>query len=631
MKSFKIILFLLFLSNYVFAHSVETIPDTIYLEKVVISTNRLVNFSTGTKVSLIDKEKLNLYSSQSIDKILYEQSTLDIKTYGSGGLSTVSMRGAGSGHTAVLWNGFNLQDPMNGSVNLSLIPASFVDNIQMQYGGNGALFGSGAVGGTIYLSNSNKFKQGTNTSIYQSLGSYSNYYSGVNVNYSGEKLVSSIRVFRKKSKNNFSYKNYAQFGSPIEKLDNAKAYKYGLLQTNNIKLTERQTLRTRFWYQNSDKEIQAMMTNVDGNESQNDEFYRVNLNWQYKDNVKSYNARIAFFDNRNIYKNPGIDQITNNNAVSTQGEFESKYRIGNNHIINIGVNGVVESANSEFYGEEKKRDRVSLFSSYKFFNDNNNLASVVSIRKEVVNKKMNPFTFSIGVRAKVFNAVSLNANLSKSYRLPTFNELYWGTWGNPDLKPENGYSEDIGVSYSKEYKKSKFSTNISCFSTNISNWIIWLPVGNIWTPENKNKVWSRGLETELKYLYKIKKINGNINLSYNYTKTTNKEITDISLIGKQLIYVPLHKINCNTFFKYKSYSINYNQKFISKRFITENNENSIDAYTIANVSVGKQILMKNVCLDVNFSINNIFNNNYEIVAWYVMPPRNYMLNVVFEF
>ncbi len=626
-----LIILLLSISNNVFAYSVEAIPDTIYLEKVVVSTNRLVNFSTGSKVMLIDKGKLELYSSQSIDKILFEQSILDIKSYGVGGLSTVSMRGAGSGHTAVLWNGFNLQDPMNGGVNLSLIPASFVDNIQMQYGGNGALFGGGAVGGIIYLNNLNQFNQGVHTSIYQSIGSYSNYYSGVNIDYSSFKMVSSVRIFRKKSKNNFLYKNYAQFGSPVEELDNAKLFRYGLLQTNSIKLTKKQTLETRFWYQNSDKEIQAMMTNIGGNESQNDEFYRINVNWQYNNDMQTYKANIAFFDNRNIYNNPGINQITNNNAVSTLGELESKYRIGNNHIVNIGVHGVIESARSEFYGARKKRDRISLFSSYKFFNNSNSLASVISFRKEIVNNKINPFTFSIGVRGNIFNNISLNANLSKSYRLPTFNELYWGAWGNPDLKPEKGYSEDIGISYSKDYKNSKLLYNISCFNTNISNWIIWLPEGNIWTPENKKEVWSRGVESELKYLYEIRKINGNFNLSYNYTKTTNKTINDFSLKGKQLIYVPLHKVNFNSVLKYKSYSINYNQKFVSKRFITENNEKAIDTYIIANVGVGKKILMKNILLDLNFSINNIFNVNYEIVAWYAMPPRNYMLNIVFKY
>ncbi|MDA3779529.1 MAG: TonB-dependent receptor, partial [Bacteroidales bacterium] len=371
MKFFKIIFSFLLFSNYVFAYSVETIPDTVYLEKVVVSTNRLVNFSTGSKVVSIDKDKLLKYSALSLGEILEDQNLLDVKSYGAGGLSTVSMRGSGSGHTAVLWNGFNLQNSMNGSVNLSLIPLSFVDNIQIQYGGSGALSGSGAIGGTIYLNNKNNFGRGFQSSVYQGFGSYDNYYSGVNVDYSDTKLVSSLRVFRKSAKNDFSYKNYAQFGNPVVEQNNAELLRYGLLQTNSIKITKKQTVETRFWYQNSENEIQPMMTNLAGSESQDDEFYRVNVNWQYKDDIKSYSAKITFFDNKNIYKNPEINQITNNNSISTIAELESKYRIGNNHLINAGIKGVIESANSEFYSGWKKRRRLSVFSSYKFFNNNN--------------------------------------------------------------------------------------------------------------------------------------------------------------------------------------------------------------------------------------------------------------------
>ncbi|MEA3316519.1 MAG: TonB-dependent receptor [Bacteroidota bacterium] len=625
MKFFKIILLSLFISNYVFAYSVETIPDTVYLEQIVVSTNRLVNFSTGSKVKAIEIEKLQEYSTKSLGKILFEQSLLDIKSYGSSGLSTISMRGAGSGHTAVLWNGFNLQDPMNGGVDLSLIPLSFIDNIQMQYGGSGALFGSGAIGGTIYLNNSSSFNNGFQTSIYQSIGSFSNYYSGVNFDYSAEKFVSSLRVFRKSAKNNFEFENYAQYGNPVVELDNAELFRYGLLQTNKIKIAKKQVIETRFWYQNSEKEIQPMMTNMAGSETQDDEFYRTNIKWQYKDNVKTYTASIAHFNNTNIYSNPAINQQTNNKANTTIGELESKYRIGNNHILNFGLNGVSESANSEFYGSRKKRDRLSMFSSYKFFSNSNNFATVISVREEIVNSKINPFTFSIGARAKVFNNFSLNANIAKSYRLPTFNELYWGTWGNPDLKAEKGFNEDFGIAYSRKNINSKISANICAFNSNISDWIIWLPVGNKWTPENKKEVWSRGIETEFRYMYKLNNIKISIKLAYNYTKTTNESDKD-----KQLIYVPLHKTNINLTFKYKSYSVNYNQRYSGKRYITENNSESISAYSIANFSIGKQLKLRNILLDINLSVNNVFSSDYQIVAWYAMPPRNYMINFVFK-
>ncbi|MDQ3048949.1 MAG: Plug domain-containing protein, partial [Bacteroidota bacterium] len=123
-------------------------PDSsLQLNVVEVSGSRQTVFSSGNKTETLDSLLLEKYNTNLAD-ILINESQIFIKSYGLGSLATTSFRGAGSSHTAVLWNGFNLQSPMNGLLDVSLVPSGFIKNIQIQYGGSGALWGSGAVGGT---------------------------------------------------------------------------------------------------------------------------------------------------------------------------------------------------------------------------------------------------------------------------------------------------------------------------------------------------------------------------------------------------------------------------------------------------------------------------------------------------
>ena len=99
------------------------------------------------------------------------ESPIFIKSYGLGSLATTSFRGGSASHTAILWNGFNLGSPMNGQLDLSLVPVSLANNVSIQYGGAGALWGSGAVGGAILLNSEPEFDQGLTVDAGTAFGS----------------------------------------------------------------------------------------------------------------------------------------------------------------------------------------------------------------------------------------------------------------------------------------------------------------------------------------------------------------------------------------------------------------------------------------------------------------------------
>ncbi len=131
----------------------DGLPDTtIFLHEVNINSNIIQNFSSGNKIQSLHPKTIQAYQNSNLLEILSDHSMANVKSYGISGISNISLRGSQTNQTAILWNGINLQDPLNGSINPSLFPLGIVDEIEIQYGGSGALYGSGAVGGVIVIS-----------------------------------------------------------------------------------------------------------------------------------------------------------------------------------------------------------------------------------------------------------------------------------------------------------------------------------------------------------------------------------------------------------------------------------------------------------------------------------------------
>ncbi|MEE4196660.1 MAG: TonB-dependent receptor [Bacteroidales bacterium] len=604
--------------------------DTIALKEVQISARRLNQFSTGLKISPIEQHLIEEYKSQSVAELLAMHSQLFIKSYSNGGITSPSTRGTGANHTAILWNGFSLQDPMNGMTNLTNIPMSFIDEIAVQQGGAGALYGSGALGGAIHLNSSFPYQKGLEINTHQKYGSYQNLFHALNLNFSNQNFSTSSRLFRHTSQNNYDYINLASIDRSTHQLAHASYHRYGFLQSFKYKPNNRQEIAVNAWYQNSFNELPSTLLNVNpGQEEQQDQQLRITAGWKRSAERSTTTLRTAYFNGKNRYTNPALNDTSNNHTQSLIAEMEQKIQLGENHLLNLGINETYETASSENYGGEKNRNRVSFFTSYKLFNLKNTLSSTLSLRNEIINNTTTPLTYSLGIQADILDGLTLTSNVSKNYRIPTFNELYWGNWGNPDLKPEKGFSEDLGITLHKNFRTHSGRLNITAFNSNIDQWIIWVPDHTLWTPKNVQKVWSRGVETSLDYEYTTSRLSIQLQTNYNYTRTSNQ--TDNNLYNKQLIYVPLHQYNWGIALRYERFDIKYNESYTGRRYTSENNLQYVEAYTVGNIHLGMNIHARAITGKITFSVFNLWNQSYQVMAWYPMPLRNYAIQLTLNF
>ena len=631
MRIILLLIILFFIKEACFSQNI--LNDSIYeLSQVQISSERIDNFSTGLKNNKVDSLMLQLNQDKDLGELLSRQSPLYIKSYGQGSLATISFRGTSAAHTGIYWNGFNLILPNLGSSDLSLIPSSLFNSVEVLYGASGSLFGSGNIGGNIQLNNNPEFNNGTKVNLNISAGSYNTYGINGALQLSNEKWWSSTAFAYKDSKNDFPY---TDLSGDKEIRENAAIEQYGLMQDIYRKLGDKHLFGLSLWYQFTDREIPKTLVTKPTSAFQTDESLRISGNWKYFLPNGIFVLKAALLKDDENYFDPDSEIEQNKNSTILTNTFiaEANYQfqISSQFDINTGFNFSNSVGKATAYLDNPERRQAGVFGSVLYHIPKTDWEINLNLRQDFIESFDVPFTPSLGFEGKIWNFIYGKANFSKNFRVPTFNDLYWEPFGNIELQPETSYSGEFGLLLINKNKNETFSSEFSgtVYSSLIDNWILWVPVNNIWSPENIQKVWSRGIELEEKLDFKINKSNLRIFLGYAFVKSTNQEkiSKNDQSYEKQLIYVPEHSFSGNVDYLFRSFIISFNNSFTGKRYVTRDNEEYLPAYVISDLQIVKKFSVKKNSINVSFEINNIWDSEYQAIQYYPMPGRNYKLSV----
>ncbi len=609
------------------------------LSEVKVQDKRLKTYATGNKLIQINPEVIKNQSYSSFTDLLTRNTSVNIRSYGVSGLSTISFRGSGSNHSAILWEGINLQSPSNGSLDLTLLPVSFVDNVTLQFGGGSTLFGSGALGGAIHIAGSQpEFdNRSTKISLSQQLGSFGNQYTGVNLKYSGKDYEVKLRVFTKKADNDFSFDN--RFTLQREKQENADLKQSGVMLEVAYRLKDNHTVQAKYWLQDNLINISKVASaGAPSFATQADYFHRGLILWEMDKGKDAFNMKSAFVLHELIYDNK-VNILSNSLTKAWTNEASWDHQFSKYWQLQTGVNHTYESGESDGYGTLiPDRHRTALFTALKGL-INNKLETTLALREAYNVGQWSPFLPSLGLHYQPDPKYGIKGKIARSYRIPTFNDLYWATGGNPILLPEKGVNIELGSEQIYELGKVELQNELTIFSNYIHNWIQWIPgsVG-IWSPNNVQEVWSRGVEATSQALISLNsesllRLNG----SYQHTNTT-KEKTKTQAgqneLGKQLIYVPYHQGNLSLLWNKKLSTIGTKINYTGSQFTTGDNDSkrALDQYTIIDISASQNFSIRNEhSLMIGMEIKNLGNKSYEVRANYPMPGRSFNVNINYQF
>jgi iron complex outermembrane receptor protein len=611
--------------------------DTLALPEFEIKSSFSVD-NYGFKRIRIDSSFLAPMLGADLSTLLNQRSTIFIKSYGSGTLASPSFRGTSAHHTQVLWNGISLNSPMLGQIDLSQIPISQFDAVDVIYGPSGISQTSGAFGGVIDLVTKPDWNNRNYILLSQAIGSFSTYGTNANVVSGNATFQSHMKFNSTRSKNNFPFTNDS--GQTIRQF-NSTYLQNGVSQEMFWRIDDKQFLTTRFWYSMDSRDLPPSTKNQDSArvETIDDKALRAAIEYRYFSNKWNLNARLMVNDQTMIYQNnsPKI------NALHHYTSIINKIRISVNPIerltLKAGIDGIFDRVRSDDYQYGLvTRNTFSAFGDLKH-DLGKHLKTSLVVREELVDNELSVPAVSLGIEIKPLQfGFSVNANISRNYRFPTLNDLFWGDWGNPDLSPETNYSMEIGSTVNNStIRKSLFAElNASAYYSRIYKMITWTPTAgnsNIWTPDNVGEVLSRGVESSLNMSANYFGFKVDENINYHFCRSTYQTANSPNdeKVGKQLMYVPIHTLNAIFSAERWNYYFRYTFTYVSGRYTGTDEGSIMPGYSLTNIILGKNIELNKFVLTLQLDINNLFNLDYQSISHRPMPGINKMITIRMNF
>ena len=155
----------------------------------------------------LNDSEVKSHAGNSLTSLLNNQSLIFFKENGLGMVSSPSFRGTTAQQTAVIWNGININSALNGQTDFNLLSAKQFNQITVRAGGGSSRYGTGAIGGSIHLSNHLNYKEGFEAELFNQYGSFNTWFNQVQFRLASSKKTLQVQLSRTASDNDYKYVN----------------------------------------------------------------------------------------------------------------------------------------------------------------------------------------------------------------------------------------------------------------------------------------------------------------------------------------------------------------------------------------------------------------------------------------
>ena len=595
--------------------------DTINLPEVKLIDSRLATHNIGSNIDVINTESLEEGSSIDLANLIIGSSSIYVKQYGA--LATPTFRGSSSSHTLVLWNGMPINSIANGLADLSGIYCHNFSEIIVVSGGDGSIFGSGSLGGSIHLNSNIKADETNKLLLSSSKGSYGLSSQSLQFYLRDEKLVANGSFDYFVHDNDFEYYNSTQFTNPLTVNENGKIKS----NSQNLNLLYNLNTNTNFkfstWFSDLEREVPQNMAVSGSDAKQYDEFKRLLFALKHKRDLLSIDFKQAYLkeDFRYTEDLKNIDSYYI--AESYVSDADIKLHKGS-FLFNIGSGFTNNNINNNNYSSSsKKENSFACFSAIQY--NSKYLKMNFILRKEWHSTFKVPLIPTLAFESKISRYLKFRIKYNRNFRSPSYNDRFWlsgGAIGNINLIPENSWNTEFGF----DVKIKNFNIGITGYNLSIFDMIIWQQMDNgIWMPNNIKEVYSRGVEsrTSLKF-WKL-----SFETNYSFTKSTHEIATnnlDIS-VGQQLRYMPLHKGSASINFIDQDFSFSLRTSYTGEvvtSYALPNNK-TLDDFVLTDFSV--KYKMNLLPISLKAKVKNLTNESYVTYLNYPNPGREYLFTI----
>lgn len=596
-------------------------------------------------VYVINREQMEAQGARTVNEALrYLPGVLSESTSGGqlGAQSGQFIRGGSSSQTLILLDGRPLNEVgAFGSFDLSTLTVDAIEQIEVLPGGSSVLYGSSAIGGVINIITRRPGENTFETSASAAVGSFGFNDQIIQARGNNDGLSWVLGYNRTASRNNFP------FSLNSTDVDGVRTNADVLYNNVNFNATtdlgERSRLRLGLLYLSKDLGVPGGVP-VPGSSaggfnslSADDRSYSESwlLDLAYEADLgqgddsrltaRLYGDLLGLTFNRPSpsFGDPTRDLV---DQTSVGAQVQHNWQLAANQNLTYGVDFRQVNANNstlnlqtnaltENYADSLRQ--TGLFARYQA-EITPQWSANAGIRQDFNDLADGSFTsFHLGSRVQVTDTTSLRANFGRNFRVPTLTDLFFAPFNNPNLRPESGWSFDVGVD---QQIGDRGLARLTFFHNDIRDAINFDLA--TFTPQNIGRVRTLGLEAEVNY-----QIVDNVFAFANYTWNDPKILAGSSPSEEGNLLPFTSADTWNLGLAYETPQGFYTGLFVhsvSSVFVDRSNQETLPGRTVVDLKLRSPI---SDVLVINASLNNLFNTQFEQFPGVPGLGRNFQVGV----
>lgn len=641
---------------------VDTVGKDLQEFEVVSERVRKEVTSTAPLFNLTN-ERMKTMGITDISDALHRLPGVNIRDYGgAGGMKTVSVRGFGTTHTGVIYDGIVLSDCQSGKIDLSRYSLDNVGSLSLIVGDNSDIFvpaKASASAASIIISTMSV--PGPQDSLWHltgqmRFGSFGTYNPYVKIGKSITPKFSFSAIGEYTHARNdypFTLKN----GKLVtrERRNNSKMNSaHGEINTR-WRITPASTLDAKVYYYDNNRELPGpvILYNPICHEKLRDRNFFGQLTYKNLSLSKfSFQGLAKFNWDASLYhdedgKYPGgvLDEDYYQREVYVSGSalyvptdklafnysvdyFYNNLTTNQMEVVGPWRHSVLQSFTGKFQNSWLLATARLLWSIY-----NNGVKEGTSSKDE---NKLSP-SLSVSVQPMRNRLFFIRASYKNIFRMPTFNETYYFRMGSTSLKPEDTDQFNLGLTWqhnSAGWLNALVLTG-DVYYNNVKDKIVALPTNMfIWTMTNMDKARAFGTDVTASATFNIARSQSLVFAgNYSWQRVQPRTSPTDPDYNKQVAYTPIHSGAASLSWENPWVDVVVHTTGASDRYGTSSNLpiTRIKGYMEMGAALIRSFKIKRNTIDLRFDMTNILDTQYEIVGNYPMPGRAWKFTVTYKY
>jgi outer membrane receptor for ferrienterochelin and colicins len=589
---------------------------------VVTATRNEMNISdVPQSTSVISREEIANGPDRTLPEVIQRVTGIQVIQNGPlGSVSTAQIRGSESGQVLIMINGRRINDAQSGMFDLSNLPVTRedVERIEVLRGGASALYGADAMGGVINIITRAPSRE-PHAQAAASFGEFRTREYTLTHRWKPGAFGYGLSISRQESlgfRPNSDFRAWVLGGELGYELAPGSELAFSVR-------TKRKEIGTP-----------GRIGNPDPDDRLRDRLTQLELT--YRTRVGS-SVNLALRGFRNFYRNT-FDQGTrglnagpaaSHDNDATGWDLQATVAAGDSHLLTAGGEAIHDGVDSSALGaHQATRGALFLQDEIEVIRP---LTATLGLRYDHHSVFQDQFDPRAGLLLRLPWDTRLRASVARSYRAPTFDDLYWPedafASGNPSLKPERAWSYELGAE--KRCGRLAF-VKAAGFYRSAKDLIRWAegPDGK-WRPSNIESATIWGAEAELT-LYPLKGLVIPLNYAFLHPRDEGT--------GKAIPKKPKHVVNAAV-----EYTLARAESGVPFGLVSSVRGRYVQFYLDDTSKLNREYLVIDARVAFEFaihrelkgeafvSLNNVLNRDYQIAEGYPMPPRSLNGGVSFSY